>query len=273
VAVTQITSRSNPLLVRLRKLAADAASYRRLGSVLLEGEHLCAAWLEQPGARVQHAIVDEARWRAPRMRRLLDAADEIAVVPASALAELGTLESPAPIAFLVPLPTRETIDPQAPSIVLDRLQDPGNVGSVLRSAAAFGFRQAIALVGTAALWSPKVVRAGMGAQFSLRLVEGIDASALTALTLPIYGTSSHASQRIDEAALAWPCAWLLGHEGQGVDAALAARCASVVAIPQPGGGESLNVAAAAAVCLYETVRRRAASNRGADASTRSSPTS
>ena len=257
--VTQITSRGNPLLVRLRKLAADAASYRRLGSVLLEGEHLCAAWLERPGARVQHAIVGEAAWREPRLRRLAEAAAEIAVVPTAALAGLGTLDSPAPLAFLVPLPACAAIDANAPSVVLDRLQDPGNVGSVLRSAAAFGFSQAIALAGTAALWSPKVVRAGMGAQFALRLVEGVDAAALASLAMPIFGTSSHARRRIDETALAWPCAWVLGHEGQGIDDGLAARCAAVVAIPQPGGGESLNVAAAAAVCLYETARQRGAS--------------
>jgi TrmH family RNA methyltransferase len=69
-------------------------------------------------------------------------------------------------------------------------------------------------------------------------------------------TSSHAGDALTRAALPWPCAWVLGHEGQGVAAALLARCALQVRIPQPGGEESLNVAAAAAVCLYESVRRR-----------------
>jgi TrmH family RNA methyltransferase len=255
--VTQITSRSNPLLVRLRKLAGDGTAYRRLGAVLLEGEHLCEAWLARPDARVPQAFVDERGWGEPRLRRLAEGADEIAIVPSAALADLGTLDSPASIAFLIPLPASSAIDVRAPSIVLDRIQDPGNVGSVLRSAAAFGFTQAIALVGTAALWSPKVVRAGMGAQFALRLLEGVDAAALTALEVPVFGTSSHAGCRIDEAALPWPCAWAFGHEGQGIDASVAARCAAVLAIAQPGIGESLNVGAAAAVCLYETVRRRA----------------
>jgi TrmH family RNA methyltransferase len=253
--VTQITSARNPLLVRLKRLVDDGASYRRLGAVLLEGEHLCAAWLARPQAPVLHAIVSAAAWDEPRLRRLAEAAAEVAIVDAATLGRLGTLDSPAPIAFLVPVPERAALAASAPTLVLDRLQDPGNVGSVLRSAAAFGFTQAIALLGTAALWSPKVVRAGMGAHFGLRLVEGADPATLSELAVPLFGTSSHAAQRVDEFALPWPCAWVFGHEGQGVAAGVAQRCRAMLAIPQPGGGESLNVAAAAAVCLYETARQ------------------
>jgi RNA methyltransferase, TrmH family len=253
--VTQITSRRNPLLGRLRKLVDDGASYRRLGVVLVEGEHLCAAWLARPQAPVLHAIVSAAAWAEPRLRRLAQAAAEVAIVDAATLGQLGTLDSPAPIAFLVPVPARAEVGAGEPTLVLDRLQDPGNVGSVLRSAAAFGFTQAIALAGTAALWAPKVVRAGMGAHFGLRLVEGADEASLGALAVPLFATSSHAGQRLDAFALPWPCAWVFGHEGQGIAPALAARCRATLAIPQPGGGESLNVAAAAAVCLYETARQ------------------
>jgi TrmH family RNA methyltransferase len=133
------------------------------------------------------------------------------------------------------------------------------VGSVLRSAAALGVRQVLALSGTAALWSPKVLRAGMGAHFGLRLIEGLEAAALASLQLPLVATSSHADQTLQQAALPSPCAWVLGHEGQGVSAAVMARCAMTVRIPQPGGEESLNVAAAAAICLYESARRLGAS--------------
>ena len=256
--VTRITSRSNPLLARLRKLASDGAASRRTGTVLLEGEHLCEAWCSRHGARVLHAIVTDDAWLEPRLRRLAESADETAIVPASTLASIASLESPPPIALLVPLPPPMAIDPHAPTVVLDRIQDPGNVGSVLRSAASFGFAQAIALAGTAALWSPKVVRAGMGAHFALRLVDASAAASLVALAVPLFGTSSHATIALADAALPWPCAWAFGHEGQGLADDVAARCRAVVTIPQPGGGESLNVAAAAAVCMYDTVRRRAA---------------
>ena len=98
----------------------------------------------------------------------------------------------------------------------------------------------------------------MGAHFALRLIEGVDAAALDALALPLFGTSSHAERRVDAVELPWPCAWVFGHEGQGVSAALASRCQAILAIPQPGGGESLNVGAAAAICLYETARQHGA---------------
>jgi TrmH family RNA methyltransferase len=147
-------------------------------------------------------------------------------------------------------------DPAAPTLVLDRVQDAGNAGSLLRSAAAFGVGQVLALKGSVALWSPKVLRAGQGAHFGLRLVEGLDAAALDALAVPLLGTALGSDALLPAAALPWPCAWVLGHEGQGVAPELLARCAQVLRIPQPGGEESLNVAAAGAVCLYESLRQR-----------------
>jgi len=166
------------------------------------------------------------------------------------LAGVSGLESPAPMGFVLDLPARPAVAPRSPTVVLDRLQDAGNVGSILRSAAAFGFAQVIALKGTAALWAPKVLRAGMGAHFGLRLIEGVEAEVLDALEVPMVATSSHRGDWLHRAELPFPCAWLMGHEGQGVSAALEARAARHVRIAQPGGEESLNVAAAAAICLY-----------------------
>src|SRR6187549_2849207 len=103
----------------------------------------------------------------------------------------AALESPARMGFVLPLPAVPVLAAAAPSVILDRVQDAGNVGSILRSAGAFGFGQVIALKGTAALWSPKVLRAGMGAHFALQLVEGLEPEALAALTVPIVVTSSH----------------------------------------------------------------------------------
>jgi TrmH family RNA methyltransferase len=250
-----ITSRDNPLLVRLRKLVADPAAYRKQSELWLEGEHLCQAWLQRGGS-VPQVVLGETAWANPALRALTGSAAAVAIVPDALMATLGTLESPAPIGFAVPWGGAGTIDPHAPSLVLDRLQDAGNVGTLLRSAAAFGFTQVIAIKGTAALWSPKVLRAGMGAHFGLHLVESVEEAALQALAVPLLATSSHAMQAINEVDLPWPCAWVMGHEGQGVSASLMARCAQSLRIPQPGGEESLNVAAAAAVCLYESARQR-----------------
>ena len=252
-----ISSKDNPLLVRVRKLLADPGGYRKLGEVWLEGEHLCAAFVQRGGRPLQ-AIVSAEGWPQPALRELAGHAAAVAVVPDELMAALSTLESPPAIGFVVATPTAPAITPDAPSLVLDRLQDAGNVGTILRSAAAFGFTQVVALKGTAALWSPKVLSAGMGAHFGLRLVEGVEADALAALRVPLLATSSHAARSLHEVDLPWPCAWVMGHEGQGVSPVLEQRCAMTLRIPQPGGEESLNVAAAAAVCLYESARQRVA---------------
>ncbi|MDO8376393.1 MAG: RNA methyltransferase [Aquabacterium sp.] len=249
-----ITSRDNPLLMRLRKLARDPSGYRKTGELWLEGEHLCAA-LRQRGQRPAQAVVGDSAWAQPALRALALWAPRVARVPDALFEGLSALPSPARLGFVLALPAAPAIDAATASVVLDRVQDAGNVGSILRSAAAFGVGQVLALQGTAALWSPKVLRAGMGAHFGLRLIEGLQIDDLAALTVPLVGTRLDTDQLLPSAALPNPCAWVLGHEGQGVAPALLARCALTVRIPQPGGEESLNVAAAAAVCLYESMRR------------------
>ena len=253
--VRTVASRDNPLLARIRKLVADPGGYRKLGVLWIEGEHLCEAFVAR-GAVPAQAVVSDAGYERAALRALVDRAGEVVVVPQVLMAALSTLESPPAIGFVIPVPTAARLESGVASVVLDRLQDPGNVGTVLRSAAAFGFRQVVAHAGTAALWSPKVLRAGMGAHFGLRLVESVDEAALAGLGLPLLAADAHATLALHEAALPWPCAWVLGHEGQGVSAALQALCAHTLRIPQPGGEESLNVGAAAAVCLYESARQR-----------------
>ncbi len=255
--VQAITSRDNPLLQRLRRLNQDGNAYRRVGQVWLEGDHLCSA-LRARGRPALQAVVSEAAWDDERLRALAAWAPRVAVLPAALFSGFSTLESPACIGFVIDTPAAAPVLPAVATVVLDRLQDAGNVGSILRSAAAFGVQQVLALKGTAALWSPKVLRAGMGAHFGLHLVEGLDLAALDSLSLPLVATSSHAEQALTQVLLPQPCAWVLGHEGQGVSPELLQRCALQLRIPQPGGEESLNAAVAAAVCLYESARQLAA---------------
>lgn len=250
-----VTSRDNPALVRLRKLTVDGSAYRKTGSLWIEGDHLIRAALQR-GWQPALVVLTEAAMQDPALAALAETAPRALVVPTGLFKGLSGLESPAQIGAELTLPAMPAIDPGAASVVLDRLQDAGNVGAILRSAAALGFRQVLAIKGTAALWSPKVVRAGQGAHFGLRLVEGLTADDLAALTVPMVATSSHDSQPLHRVALPSPCAWVMGHEGQGVSPELMGRCALRVGIPQPGGEESLNVAAAAAICLYESARQR-----------------
>jgi TrmH family RNA methyltransferase len=248
VPVTQITSRDNPLIKELRKLSQDSTAYRKQQRVWLEGDHLCRAALAR-GLKPSIAVFSASFWPlAPA--EWMQAATKNIVISDALLPEISGLESPARMGFVLDLPAAPEWLPGAASVILDRVQDAGNVGSILRSAAAFGFRQIIALKGTAALWSPKVLRAGMGAHFSLQLVEGVEPVALAALTIPIVVTSSHHGSFLHQQALPMPCAWAMGHEGQGVSDALMDLASLKVRIDQPGGEESLNVAAAAAICLY-----------------------
>ena len=252
VPVQLIRSRDNALFKDLRRLSQDSTAYRKQGRFWVEGEHLCQAALGR-GVKPVMAVFSESFWSGARPQWTRAASTNIVVADAL-FSSISALDSPASLGFVFGLPPAPELQPTVASVILDRVQDAGNVGSILRSASAFGFKQIIALKGTAALWSPKVMRAGMGAHWGLRLVEGVDVSVLVALTVPIVVTSSHRGsflhQALESHALAMPCAWALGHEGQGVSAELEALARFHVRIAQPGGEESLNVAAAAAICLH-----------------------
>ncbi len=274
--VLSISSRDNALIQLIRKLSQDATAYRKLGQVWLEGDHLGLAARER-GRCLGRAVIAESVWlgehgraqtadpHAIHLTQLACRADEVVVVPDALWRHFSGLDTPARIGFLTSLVSIQSdhsgassgVRPGVPTVVLDRVQDAGNVGSILRTAAAMGVRQVLALKGTAALWSAKVLRAGMGAHFGLHLVEQALPDDLVALQLACVATSLQTPHTLTSLTLPTPCAWVFGHEGQGVAPEVLARCEWQVRIPQPGGEESLNVAAAAAICLYESMRQGA----------------
>ena len=174
---------------------------------------------------------------------------------------LDILPSPVPVLALVdaPAPALPERLAGADVVILDRVQDPGNVGAIIRTAAAAGIRTLLATTGTAACWSPKVLRAGMGGHFVLDIHEGIAPDALPALlAVPLAGTVLDGGQPLYGQDLRPPLAWIFGNEGEGIDPHLLPRLGLRLTIPQASGVESLNVAAAAAVCLFEQRRQRLA---------------
>jgi len=249
--VQHIASKDNAFLKDLRRLSQDSTAYRKQGRFWAEGDHLCRAALVR-GVTPAIGVYSESYWPLAPVEWAKAAIKNI-VIPDAFFADISGLESPAKMGFVFELPSESTLQPQMASVILDRVQDAGNVGSILRSASAFGFKQIIALKGTAALWSPKVLRAGMGAHWGLSLVEGVALDEVAGLAIPLLVTSSHRGSFLHQALrnkeLPMPCAWALGHEGQGVSAELEALASLHVRIAQPGGEESLNVAAAAAICL------------------------
>ena len=247
--IITITSRDNGFIKDLKRLAREASAYRRLGYVWLEGDHLCRAALTR-GLRADTAVFSDSYW-SETLKEWAQTASKVVILPDALFAEISALESPAKMGFILPWQGAATqLQPGVATLVLDRVQDAGNVGAMLRSASAFGFAQVLALKGTAALWSQKVLRAGMGAHFGLHLVESASAADIAQLNVPLLATSSHQGAFLHQADLPWPCAWAMGHEGQGVGPEVANQAQLWVRIAQPGGEESLNVAAAAAICLH-----------------------
>ncbi len=247
-----ITSRDNSHVKAWRRLAQETTAYRKAGQFWLEGDHLCRAAYER-GVRPYQLVMTETLY-AEQGDQWAGLTDQVFVLSDALFASLSGLESPARMGFVVAWTDEKQVLPDVPSVVLDRLQDAGNVGAILRCASAFGYRQVLAIKGTAALWSPKVLRAGMGAHFGLKLVESISEAEVAALQVPVLTTSSHTGPFLHEMLrrgdLPSPCAWVFGHEGQGVSESLMALAHHHVRIAQPGGEESLNVASAAAICLH-----------------------
>ena len=262
-ALKRISSRDNPFFKSLRKSVEHTAARREAGVALLEGVHLCDAYVAR-GGKARAIVVGQRALDVAEVVDLLDraAADERWLLDDALFASLSQLAQGVPLLMIVdePRPGRPAVIDRT-SVLLDRVQDPGNVGSILRSAAAAGIADIYLSSGCAAAWSTKVLRAAMGAHFHLRLFEDCDLFALERVAgVPLLVTSSHADRSIHAFDVAGDVAWVFGHEGQGVDVRLGAL-ATRLSIPQPGAGESLNVAAAAAVCFFEQVRQRAASAR------------
>ncbi len=258
--ILHISSRDNAMFKELKRLAHGNTEYRKQQRIWAEGDHLLRAALGR-GVRPTAGLFAASYWPiAPAA--YAQAAPKNIILADPLFDELSTLESPARLGFVFDLPTEPAFQPEVASVILDRVQDAGNVGAILRSASAFGFQQIIALKGTAALWSSKVLRAGMGAHWGLQLIEGAALAQLDNLAVPLLVTSSHRGNYLHQALLKkelpMPCAWALGHEGQGVCAELEQRANGHVRIAQPGGEESLNVATAAAICLHASATARLA---------------
>ncbi len=255
----RIISAENPLLKTLRALAGDAGAVRRLGLVWLEGVHLVQSAL-QAGFRADPLVTTDEGLQVPEIAALVQATGEdSAVVLHRALFNwISTVEHGPQVGMLMERP--KGARPLAGSaVVLDRIQDAGNVGTILRTAAAAGCGAVYLLRGTAGAWTPKVLRAGMGAHFHVPIFEDAPWDQVANIVpRPIYATAAVADVGLYELDLNQPVTWVFGNEGQGISEHLMAKCSAVVRIPQPGPVESLNVAAAAAVCLFEGVRQRQA---------------
>lgn len=255
-----ISSRDNPTLKSLRVLQSDARKQRASGQALLEGPHLLATALDH-GVTPDLIAVSESAAVNPEVAALLARAGKVETLCLrdALFNEISELAAPVGILARIVIPPAPTSMPVGDCLLLDAVQDAGNVGTLLRTAAAAGVRDVLLGPGCAGAWTPRVLRAAQGAHFLLSIREQVDLATFlqgypgnSVATVAREGASLYALD------LMQPIAWLVGNEGAGLTPELIAIAQQRTTIPLAAGSESLNVAAAAAVCLFEMRRQRTA---------------
>ncbi|HYG33060.1 MAG TPA: RNA methyltransferase [Methylophilaceae bacterium] len=255
-----ITSPDNPLFKQLKRLSESSRERHKAGQLLLDGAHLIQAYIEAFG-EPELIVVSGAGQATDALHLLQDLADSRQVMfPGNLFAEISPVASPTGILAVAKIPHLPA--PKEPdfAILLEDIQDPGNLGSILRTAAAAGVEVAYLSTGCADVWSPKTLRGGQGAQFLMPVVEKADLIAVstefrgTLLAASLKGVSLYSMQ------LTGPIAFVFGNEGAGLTDEMLSASTHRVRIPMPGNVESLNAAGAAAVCLFEHVRQNTAGN-------------
>jgi TrmH family RNA methyltransferase len=245
-----LRSRENPRVKRWAKLATDGRFRRQERRVLVEGPHLVGEAL-RAGLEPVALIVSEAGLERPEIRALLGKRAAV-VLAERVFAIVADAETPAGIAAEIEIPATAS-DAGKPAVFLEGVQDPSNVGAIMRSAAAFGVGEVMLDRHCADPWSPKALRAGMGGHFrlALRQVANLE-KAIEAFTGTTVCTAAAGGALLKDSKLKGRLGWIFGAEGRGVSEGLARRAMLKVTIPMAPGTESINVAAAAAICLYES---------------------
>lgn len=258
-----ITSRSNAAFKWLQEIATNPRARREHQASWLEGERLCEAYL-QSDALLAIAVMAQpksegAAFLASRYGHRIR---ETWQLDAKLFTSISSVETPVGWGLVIPIPPSADLAGDGDVVVLDRIQDPGNLGTVLRSAAGAGVRHAWCTSGTTDPWSPKALRSAMGAHFVMKIAvnvtdqQAIDAArSRKARLLATALTEDSASIFSPALKLQEPCVWVFGNEAGGVSKSLLGQAQRIM-IPQSKEVESLNVAAAASVCLFEMRRRR-----------------
>ncbi len=252
-----ISSPTNPIIKHAHALLTHHRTRKKSGQTVIEGVHLLDALLTQHFT-VEKVIASESALKNTEVMRLLQhiPSNQLIAVTDSLYKEIRTLGEGVDIMAIIDVPTHAFKEVTGDCLILDGLQDAGNIGTLLRTASAVGITTIITTPNTAHLWSPKCLRASMGANFSLTIYEHVSADEILAkVKIPLYATSSHTDKVIYHHDLTKPVAWVLGHEGQGVSDDFLQN-ATLIALPQPNGQESLNVGVAGSVCFYEMLRQR-----------------
>ena len=257
--IEKITSAHNPLIKKLVQLSNKQSARTKSNLTILDGVHLTREYLTKIG-KPELCVVSEGVRSAEVTEILADCNSRrirIVEIPKSLFMKISPVIDGVGILFLIKIPEASDVNPFTETLILENIQDPGNLGTILRSAAAFGVEQIICSIGTVSAWSPKVLRSGMGAHFELKIFEKCNLKdEISRLKMPIFATSLEADKSIYDEDLNGPKAWIFGNEGAGVSEDIQKLATKKVKIPHSTKIESLNVAMAATVCLSESWRQK-----------------
>ncbi len=261
-ALKSITSRDNAVVKRFAALSRSAPARKRDGKCLLEGEHLAQSYVAHVGTLDILAIRDDGGAMSSTQAALARSAQEVVVVAASIFDSLSTLSSPSGVLAIAATPSPVAPATQGQVLALDEVQDPGNVGTLIRTAAAAGIAQVWLSPGCAFAWSVKTLRAAQGAHFHVSVIEQVNLPAALArfqgerwATLP-RSVGEVATISLYDATATGDTALVLSNEGHGLSPAIYPALTHGVRIPMMAGIESLNVATAGAIVLFELLRQR-----------------
>ena len=258
ISMEHITSRQNAHFKQARKLAESARERSKSKQILMDGTRLIRAYAEQFGLQDATLLISESGVNRPDIQQILETTPprHLYLLADALFAEIAQVETPEGITAIAGIPRVESKAPDDFRILLDGIQDPGNLGGLLRTAVAAGATFACLAKGCADVWAPKSLRGGMGAQFLLPVRERIDLKiALEGFPGSVIATSPRARQSIYDVDLSGPVAMIFGSEGRGLPDDVSALANQLVHIPMGGKIESLNVAAAAAICCFERLRQ------------------
>lgn len=256
-----IRSRDNSQVKQLIRLATSSRARRGTGMTMLDGAHLIEAFGKRGGIAEVLAL-SESAYADAKLRGLFDQtpARSRLLLADDLVGRISQVVTSSGILAVIRTPQSSPFPESVDSLVmLEGIQDPGNLGSILRSAAAAGVDHVCLSPGSVFVWAPKVVRGGQGAHFLLSLYENVAFDAIGRFRgLKIIATDPRATVSVFDVDLRGPVAWLFGNEGAGLSEQALALATERVRVPMPGPSESLNVAAAVAICLFEQVRQKAA---------------
>lgn len=262
-----ITSREHPVIKQLVKLEKSANFRKKNNLTLLDGPHLVQTYIAVVGAPM-NLIINQSRIDHDEIKQLLELIvrqkkTKIYHINDALFRHVSPVKTPTGILATIPIPVPSTNATQinqknAFYVLLEAIQDPGNLGSILRSAAAANVNDVFLSSDCADTWSPKTLRAAMGAHFYLTIHKRCNLQTVIQRfsgTVKVIATALQAEKNLYQTSLTGPLAFIIGNEGHGVSEVISRAAGEIITVPMPGKTESLNAAAAAAICFFEKVRQ------------------